>query len=76
MGRPSITIKGSLEAVKEAPPLILISEPEPGAPLVLIVKPATLPFNKFSAVTTAPLLNSFEEIVVTAPVTSFFFTVP
>src|SRR6218665_487628 len=76
IGNPSITINGSFEALKEEPPLILISEPEPGAPLVLTVKPATLPLSKFSAVTLDPLLKSFVEIVVTEPVTSFFLTVP
>ena len=59
IGKPSITIKGSFLANNDAPPLILISEPEPGAPLVLMVRPATRPFNKFSAVTLAPLLKSF-----------------
>jgi hypothetical protein len=46
IGKPSITIRGWLEALREAPPRILMSDPEPGAPLVLIDKPATRPLNK------------------------------
>ncbi|MCY1242246.1 hypothetical protein D9M72_551980 [compost metagenome] len=76
IGRPSITINGSFEAPKEAPPRILISDPEPGAPFVVIVKPATLPFNKFSAVAFIPRLKFFEETTSTAPVASFFLTDP
>ena len=66
-----MTIKGSLEAPKEAPPLILIVEPAPGSPPVFIAKPATLPFSKFSAVVIFPLLKSLEVIAVTEPVASF-----
>lgn len=58
-GRPSITINGSFLAFKEEPPRILIVDPEPGAPLVVMFKPATLPFNRFSAVAFKPRLKSF-----------------
>ena len=77
IGRPSKTTSGSLFANNEDPPLILIVGTEPGEPpLVLIVTPATLPVNKLSTVTFAPLLKSFELIVLTEPVASFFLTVP
>ena len=43
-GTPSITIRGSLLALKDAPPLIRIVLPEPGwPPLEVIETPATLP---------------------------------
>ena len=71
-GNPSTTINGSLLADNEDPPLIRIAEPEAGPPPVEIWTPATLPFNKFSTVGVAPLLNSFEVICVTEPVASFF----
>ncbi len=32
VGTPSITIRGSLLALRDAPPLILICAPEPGLP--------------------------------------------
>ena len=76
IGNPSIIIKGSFDAFNEAPPLILISEPDPGAPLVFMDTPAILPFNKFSAVTTLPLLKFFESNVATDPVASSFLVVP
>ena len=75
-GKPSITINGSLEAFKEAPPRILISELDPGEPPVFTVKPATLPLSKFSAVTLLPLLKSSSPISATDPVRSFFVVVP
>src|SRR5690606_39432838 len=40
MGRPSITIKGSVEAPNEAPPRIRMTEPEPGSPPVFMETPA------------------------------------
>src|SRR5688572_28721991 len=76
IGKPSTTISGSLLAKREAPPRIRIVELDPGAPLVLIVRPATLPLRRFSVVTMAPLLKSLAVTVVTAPVRSFLRTVP
>ena len=44
IGMPSTTISGSLLAFKDAPPLIRMVLPEPGAPLLLVIcTPATLP---------------------------------
>lgn len=54
IGNPSITIKGLLEALIEEPPRIRISDPEPGAPLVVTDTPATRPCNRFSGVTILP----------------------
>ena len=54
-GIPSITIKGSLLAFKEAPPRIRITLPEPGAPpLEVIDTPATLPDINCSGVAMLP----------------------
>ena len=51
-------------------------EPEPGAPPVDTVKPATLPFSRFSGEAFKPRLKFLEEITSTDPVASFFFTEP
>ena len=59
IGKPSIIIKGSLEPLMEAPPRILIWDPEPGAPLVLTLTPAIRPLIKFSGVTILPFVKSF-----------------
>ena len=76
IGKPSITISGLLDAPRDAPPLILIVDPEPGAPPVLIDKPATLPCNRFSGVTIFPLLNSSLFTETTEPVASFALILP
>ena len=75
-GKPSITINGSLDALKEEPPRILISEPEPGAPLVVMFTPETRPLIKFSAVTMLPFVISLAVIASTEPVASFTVVVP
>jgi len=76
IGNPSITIKGLLEALIEDPPLILISDPDPGAPLVVTVTPATRPCNKFSAVTILPFVKSLAVTDSIDPVASFLVIVP
>ena len=76
-GTLSITINGSLLAFKEAPPLILIVLPAPGAPpLEVICTPATLPAISCSAEVFCPLTKSFEVTLTTEPVKSFFLAVP
>lgn len=66
-------IKGSLEAFKDAPPLIRIVAPVPGAPPpALIETPAIRPFNKLSALTLTPLLKSLAASNANDPVASFF----
>ena len=77
IGIPSITINGSLLAFSDAPPLIRMVLPEPGAPLLLVIDtPATLPAINCSGVEIAPVLKSFEEILTTDPVKSFFLVEP
>ncbi|MNE80487.1 hypothetical protein D3C80_1770600 [compost metagenome] len=62
IGSPSITIKGSLEALKEDPPRILISAFAPGAPPPTTLTPAIRPLINVSGVTLIPLLKSFAAI--------------
>ena len=77
IGIPSITIKGSLLAFNEAPPLIRMVLPAPGAPLLLIIDtPATLPAINCSGVVIAPVLKSLAVTVDTEPDKSFFLTEP
>ena len=76
-GTLSITIKGSLLALSEAPPLILIVLPEPGAPpFEVICTPATLPAISCSGLVNCPCTKSLEETLVTLPVKSFLRTEP
>ena len=51
-------------------------QPEPGAPPVVILTPATLPLIRFSAVTILPFVISFAVIASTEPVASFTVVVP
>ena len=76
IGRPFITINGSLEAPSEAPPRMRIVEPDPGSPPVLIVRPETRPLKRFSGVTMLPRLKSSEVTEVKEPVASFMVVVP
>ncbi len=76
IGKPSIIIRGLLDAFIDEPPLILISEPEPGAPLVVTVTPDTRPFSKFSAVTMLPFVKSSDVTDSTEPVASFLVVEP
>ena len=76
-GTPSITIRGSLLAFIEVPPLILMVLPDPGAPLLeFILTPGTLPINNCSGVVTDPLLKSSLFIIAADPVISFVLAVP
>ncbi|MNI17070.1 hypothetical protein D3C73_704270 [compost metagenome] len=76
-GTPSNTIKGSLLALKEAPPRIRIVLPEEGEPLLDITcTPAVFPLISCSGEPTSPLLKSLLPTVLTAPVRSFFVVLP
>ncbi len=77
IGNPSITINGSLEALIDEPPRILIVAPEPGAPPSdVIFTPATLPLSRLSGVTILPLVKSFAVTDSTDPVASLTVVVP
>ena len=77
IGIPSITIRGLLLALNDAPPLILILGSESGwPPFEVILTPGAFPVSNWSAEIIAPLLKSFEVIDVNDPVASFFLTVP
>ncbi len=70
-GTPSITINGSLLALRDEPPLILIDEPAPGAPpLDVTLTPADLPKISCSGVEILPCWKDFEVIATTEPVRS------
>ena len=72
IGIPSITINGLFCALSDEPPLILIFGAASGCPpFDVILTPATLPFNNWSAETMAPLLKSFSVTAETDPVASF-----
>ena len=76
-GTPSMTIRGSFEALSEAEPRILILEPEPGPPSPGVTsRPATFPLSISWVFTTAPLFMSSAFIADIDPVMSSFFTVP
>ena len=76
-GTPSTTINGSLDAESDAPLLIRIVAPAPGAPeLETTFTPGTLPTNASWAVVRNPLLKSSGLMAVTEPVASDFFTLP
>ena len=76
-GTPSITIKGSLLAFIDVPPLILIVLPEPGAPLLeFILTPGILPMTSCSGVVTDPLLKSSLFTITAEPVRSLVLAVP
>ena len=76
-GTPSITIRGSLLALIEVPPLIRILLPDPGAPLLeLIFTPGIFPIINCSGVVTEPLLKSLSFINTAEPVMSFVLAVP
>ena len=76
-GTPSITNNGLLLADNEAPPLILIVEPLPGAPPPYVIcTPATLPVNIWSGDTIKPLFSSLDFTDVTEPVASLTVVVP
>ena len=77
MGKPSITYKGSLLALMDVPPRILIRIPAPGVPSVIIVfTPDILPFKACSTVGLNVLSMVSEPILVMAPVTSLLSSVP
>ena len=76
-GTPSMTIKGSLEAFKEAAPRILMVAEDPGWPVAGVMRsPETLPSNIWSGETTAPRFTSSALMATTEPVISLFLTVP
>ena len=76
-GTLSITINGSLLALSEAPPLILMVLPAPGAPpFEVICTPATLPAINCSGLVNCPFTKSLEEMLATLPVKSFLRTEP
>src|SRR5690554_4060755 len=76
-GTPSITIRGSLLADIEDPPLIRIVEPAPGAPPEeTILSPATLPANISEGFVASPLLRDVASTATTDPVASSFLTDP
>ena len=71
MGKPSITYNGSLLALIDVPPRILIRIPAPGVPSVIIVlTPDIFPFKACSTVALDVLSMVSESIFVMAPVTS------
>ena len=73
---PSKTIKGEVDAVKEAGPRTSIVPPPEALLSTLIFTPAILPFRKSTAlVATFVSITSFP-MCETDPVTSFFFIVP
>ena len=77
IGTPSMTINGSLEALSEADPRILMREPEPGPPSPGVTsRPGTLPLSMSWVLTTAPLFRSSALKAMMEPVRSSFFTVP
>ena len=72
-----MTISGSLEALSEAEPLILIRDPEPGPPSPGVTsRPATFPLSMSWVFITAPLFISSAFIADMEPVMSSFLTVP
>ena len=77
IGTPSMTMRGSLEALSEAEPLMRMREPEPGPPSPGVTsRPGTLPLSMSWVLTTAPLLRSSALKAMMDPVRSSFFTVP
>src|SRR5690554_558300 len=76
-GTPSITIRGSLLADIDDPPLIRIVEPAPGAPPDdTILRPATFPANISEGLVASPLLRDVASTATTDPVASSFLTDP
>ena len=76
-GRPSMTIRGSLEALKDAPPRIRIWAPSPGAPdAVLTFTPAILPWIISWAEVIRPWFFSSGFIATTEPVRSVLRATP
>ena len=70
---PSITYNGLLEPFGESAPRILTDMPDPGcAEFCVILKPATFPCNKLSALTAFGASNSLALTEEIAPVTVFF----
>ena len=77
IGTPSSTIRGSFEALSEAPPRTRIVEPAVGEPpLLTICTPAIFPLTSSSGEEITPLLKSFSLTVDTEPVRSSFFLTP
>src|SRR5664280_1650741 len=77
IGTPSITIRGSLLADIDDPPLILIVDEDEGSPPPLVMEtPGILPVIRDWGEETDPLLNSFSATAAIEPVASFLATVP
>ena len=77
IGTLSMTINGSLLALRDEPPRMRTLDLAPGVPPSLVIAtPATLPTSKSWALTTTPLflLSGFK--AATDPVRSFFLTTP
>jgi len=66
---PSIMISGSLFALKEDPPRILMTDPPPGSPLLMTFTPGTFPASNSCGDVIAPLLKSSLLTVEIDPVT-------
>ena len=76
-GTPSTTIKGSLLALMDVPPLNLMVLPDPGAPsLVFTFSPETLPIINCSGVAIEPLTKFFSPTTTAEPVRSLLRMVP
>ena len=72
-----MTIRGSLEADKDEPPRILMEEPAPGPPPLLIIDtPGAFPCSRSAGEVARPLFNWSASTDTTDPVASLFFTVP
>ena len=77
IAKPSTTMSGSLEALREAPPRIRICAPAPGVPPSVITStPAILPTIISVALLVIPFDSSSGLIAVTDPVRSSFFARP
>ena len=77
MGTPSSTMRGSFDALSDAPPrtrMVLDALGEP--PELMICTPATLPLMSSSGDEITPPLKSFSLMVLMEPVRSFFFCTP